>query len=114
MCCSAAYPIELPRYLFLGSHQVYNLSYDTFANIPAWSYVKSDNIESAWNLLKQMYSQVITYEVVTILQRYTPPVPEKGDRERFLFAIKIIRAEGLFPLDIIPYSKLMSYVKITD
>ncbi|KIJ47293.1 hypothetical protein M422DRAFT_249139 [Sphaerobolus stellatus SS14] len=83
-------------------------------NFTPESCVKLNNIESARNLLDQMYSQMKADKIATVLQRYAPPVPEKGDRERFLFTIKIVRAEGLVPLDASPSSKLDSYVKITD
>lgn len=53
-------------------------------------------------------------KVASILQEYGPPVPEKGQRDRFLFTIKIVMAEGLVPLDTSPSSKLDSYVKVTD
>lgn len=61
-----------------------------------------------------MYNQMEADKMGSILQEHGPPVPEKTERERFLFTIKIIMAEGLVPLDTSPSTKLDSYVKITD
>ncbi|KAF8578886.1 hypothetical protein K439DRAFT_1360906 [Ramaria rubella] len=83
-------------------------------NFTAASCVKLNNIESARNLLDQMYNQMRADKIASVLQEHGPPVPDKSERERFLFTIKVIMAEGLVPLDTSPSSKLDSYVKITD
>ncbi|KAF8515697.1 hypothetical protein BU17DRAFT_76803 [Hysterangium stoloniferum] len=83
-------------------------------NFTAASCIKLNNIESARNLLDQMYSQMQADKIASVLQEHGPPVPDKNERERFLFTVKIVMAQGLVPLDTSPSSRLDSYVKITD
>lgn len=76
--------------------------------------MKLNNIESARNLLDQIYNTMQADKISATLLEYGPPVPEKNESERFLFTIKIVMAEGLVPLDSSPSAKLDSYVKVTD
>lgn len=78
------------------------------------SCVKLNNIESARNLLDQIYNTMQADRISATLLEHAPPVPDKVERERFLFTVKIVMAENLVPLDSSPSSKLDSYVKITD
>ncbi|KAI6037993.1 hypothetical protein EDC04DRAFT_2699211 [Pisolithus marmoratus] len=43
-----------------------------------------------------------------------PPVPEKVERSRFLFTVKIVMAENLVPLDSSPSSLLDTFVTLSD
>ncbi|GJJ09370.1 hypothetical protein Clacol_003592 [Clathrus columnatus] len=83
-------------------------------NFTPESCVKLNNIESARNLLDQIYNTMQADKISATLLEHGPPVPEKTERERFLFTIKVVMAEGLVPLDSSPSSKLDSYVKVTD
>lgn len=83
-------------------------------NFTPESCVKLNNIESARNLLDQIYDTMRADKISAILLEHGPPVPEKNESERFLFTIKIVMAEGLVPLDSSPSARLDSYVKITD
>ena len=43
-----------------------------------------------------------------------PPVPEKTEKDKFLFSIKVVIAEGLVPLDSSSSLKLNTFVMLSD
>jgi hypothetical protein len=58
-----------------------------------------------------MYAQMEADKIADILRKTAPPVPEKMERDKFLFLVKVVIAEGLVPLDTSsPSSKLDTYV----
>jgi hypothetical protein len=78
------------------------------------SCVKLNNVEAARSLLDSMYSQMEADKLADILEKHGPPVPEKIERPRFLFTVKIAIAEGLVPLDSSPSSLLDTFVTLSD
>jgi hypothetical protein len=78
------------------------------------SCVKLNNIESALKLLDNMYNQMNADKLAEVLEAHGPPVPDKGNPERFLFTVKIVLAEGLVPTDNSPSSRLDSFVTLSD
>ncbi|TRM60034.1 hypothetical protein BD626DRAFT_549942 [Schizophyllum amplum] len=83
-------------------------------NFQPESCVKLNNIEAARRLLDKMYDQMHADNVADTLRELAPPVPDKVDRERFLFTVKVVIAEGLIPLDSSPSSKLDTFVTLSD
>ncbi|KAF8154152.1 cytoplasm protein [Crassisporium funariophilum] len=77
------------------------------------SCVKLNNVEAARKLLDKMYTQMEADRIAEVLSA-APPVPEKQDRDRFLFSVKVVIAEGLVPLDSSPSSKLDTFVTLSD
>lgn len=83
-------------------------------NFQPQSCVKLNNVEAARKLLDNMYSQMQADAIAEVLTEHAPPVPDKVDRERYLFTVKIVIAEGLVPLDSSPSSKLDTFVTLSD
>lgn len=83
-------------------------------NFQPTSCVKLNNIDAARRLLDNMYALIDVDKVAETLERTAPPVPEKVERQRFLFTVKIVIAEGLVPLDSSPSSKLDTFVTLSD
>ncbi|KAJ3516308.1 hypothetical protein NLJ89_g1203 [Agrocybe chaxingu] len=83
-------------------------------NFRSESCVKLNNVEAARKLLDNMYNQMQVDKVAETLSKLAPPVPEKQERDRFLFSVKILTAEGLVPLDSSPNSKLDTFVTLSD
>lgn len=77
------------------------------------SCVKLNNVESARKLLDNMYNQIQVDKITDVLAA-SPPVPEKVDRPRFLFTVKIVMAEDLVPLDSNPSAQLDTFVTLSD
>jgi hypothetical protein len=77
------------------------------------SCVKLNNIEAARKLLDKMYEQMQADKVSDVLAN-APPVPEKVDRNTFLFSVKVVMGENLVPLDSSPSSKLDTFVTLSD
>ncbi|PPQ75663.1 hypothetical protein CVT26_001891 [Gymnopilus dilepis] len=78
------------------------------------SCVKLNNVEAARKLLDNMYNQMQADKIAEVLRTSAPPVPEKKERDTFLFSVKIVIAEGLVPLDSSPSSKLDTFVTLSD
>lgn len=78
------------------------------------SCVKLNNVEAARKLLDNMYNQMQADKIAEVLENHGPPVPQKVDRDRFLFSVKVVRAEGLVPLDSSPSAKLDTFVTLSD
>lgn len=77
------------------------------------SCVKLNNVESARKLLDNMYNQMQVDKITDALAA-SPPVPEKVERPRYLFTVKIVMAEDLVPLDSSPSSQLDTFVTLSD
>ncbi|EIW76820.1 cytoplasm protein [Coniophora puteana RWD-64-598 SS2] len=82
-------------------------------NFQPQSCVKLNNVEAARRLLDNMYNQMNVDKVMEVIAQ-APPVPEKGERMRFLFAVKIVLAEGLVPLESSPSALLDTFVTLSD
>lgn len=61
-----------------------------------------------------MYNQMEADKIADVIRASAPPVPEKTQRDMFLFSVKIAVAEGLVPLDSSPSSKLDTFVTLSD
>jgi hypothetical protein len=61
-----------------------------------------------------MYARMDADHIAEVVQNSAPPVPEKGERERFLFTAKVVLAENLVPLDGSPSSRLDSFITLSD
>jgi hypothetical protein len=78
------------------------------------SCVKLNNVEAARRLLDNMYNQMQADKIAEVIRSSAPPVPDKTERDMFLFSVKIVIAEGLVPLDSSPSSKLDTFVTLSD
>lgn len=78
------------------------------------SCVKLNNVEGARKLLDKMYEQMQADKIAEVLINSAPPIPEKKERDKFLFSVKVSIAEGLVPLDSSPSSKLDTFVTLSD
>jgi hypothetical protein len=76
--------------------------------------VKLNNTDAARRLLDNMYGQMQVDKIADVLEYQAPPVPEKVEREKFLFTVKICLAEGLVPLDSSPNSLLDTFITLSD
>lgn len=83
-------------------------------NFTTQSCVKLNNVEGARRLLDNMYNQMEADRISKIIEEHGPPVPEKQDRQRFLFTVKICIAEGLTAADGSALSKLDTFVTLSD
>lgn len=83
-------------------------------NFKPESCVKLNNVEAARKLLDNMYKQMDADKLYEVIEEHGPPVPEKQERERFLFTVKICIAEGLAPLESSPSSRLDTFVTLSD
>ncbi|KAK7039232.1 hypothetical protein VNI00_010137 [Paramarasmius palmivorus] len=76
--------------------------------------VKLNNVEAARKLLDNMYNQMEADKLADVLAHNAPPVPEKVERERFLFSVKVVRAEGLISQDSSSSNKLDTFITLSD
>jgi hypothetical protein len=76
--------------------------------------VKLNNTDASRRLLDNMYAQMDVDKVADVLAHIAPPIPEKVEREKFLFTVKICIAEGLVPLDSSPSALLDTFVTLSD
>ncbi|KAI3608687.1 c2 domain protein [Moniliophthora roreri] len=76
--------------------------------------VKLNNVEGARKLLDNMYNQIEADKIADVLSQHAPPVPEKVERERFLFSVKVVRAEGLAAQDSSSSNKLDTFITLSD
>ncbi|KAI0033497.1 hypothetical protein K488DRAFT_84857 [Vararia minispora EC-137] len=83
-------------------------------NFQAASCVKLNNVEAARRLLDNMYNQMEADKLAEVIETQAPPVPEKTERPRFLFTVKICLAEKLVPTDGSPNSMLDTFVTLSD
>lgn len=68
-------------------------------NFRPQSCVKLNNVEAARKLLDNMYSQMQADKLAEVIEDHGPPVPDKNEKPRFLFTVKIVIAEGLVGTD---------------
>jgi hypothetical protein len=61
-----------------------------------------------------MYAQIDVDKMAATLERTAPPVPEKNERPKFLFTVKVVMAEGLVPPDSSSSSGLDTFVTLSD
>ncbi|PPR02282.1 hypothetical protein CVT24_011620 [Panaeolus cyanescens] len=78
------------------------------------SCVKLNNVEAARRSLDRIYDQMQADKIAEVLRASAPPIPEKQQRDKFLFSVKICVAEGLVALDSSPSSKLDTFVTLSD
>jgi hypothetical protein len=83
-------------------------------NFQPQSCVKLNNVEAARKLLDNMYNQMQADNMQDVIENHGPPVPDKNEKPRFLFTVKVAIAEGLVPLDSSPSSKLDTFVTLSD
>lgn len=83
-------------------------------NFQSESCVKLNNVEAARKLLDNTYNQMEADKLADVLASLAPPVPEKTERERFLFSVKIVIAEGLTAPDASPTAKLDTFITLSD
>jgi hypothetical protein len=83
-------------------------------NFQPESCVKLNNVEAARRLLDNLYNQMDAERLAQVIEETAPPVPEKNERQRFLFTVKVAIAEGLVPLDSSPSAKLDTFVTLSD
>lgn len=60
-----------------------------------------------------MYTQIDADRISRVLDE-APPVPEKVERQRFLFTVKIVIAENLVPVDSSVSARLDTFVTLSD
>ncbi|THU97847.1 hypothetical protein K435DRAFT_828529 [Dendrothele bispora CBS 962.96] len=82
-------------------------------NFQPESCVKLNNVEAARRLLDNMYNQMQVDKLADVLTQLAPPVPDKAERERFLFSVKVVLAEDLVSQDS-SSSKLDTFVTLSD
>ncbi|KAI5990422.1 hypothetical protein EDD15DRAFT_2280125 [Pisolithus albus] len=75
--------------------------------------LSSTTLRQARKLLDNLYNQMQVDKITEVLAT-CPPVPEKVERLRFLFTVKIVMAENLVPLDSSPSSLLDTFVTLSD
>ncbi|KAE9403735.1 hypothetical protein BT96DRAFT_955844 [Gymnopus androsaceus JB14] len=83
-------------------------------NFQPESCVKLNNVEAARKLLDNMYNQMEADKLAEVLADSAPPVPEKVERERFLFSVKVVLAEGLTSSEASITNKLDTFVTLSD
>ncbi|KAJ3727280.1 hypothetical protein DFJ43DRAFT_1156909 [Lentinula guzmanii] len=83
-------------------------------NFQPESCVKLNNVEAARKLLDNMYSQMEVDKLAEVIADRAPPVPQKVERERFLFSVKIVLAEGLMSSEASLTNKLDTFVTLSD
>lgn len=72
--------------------------------------MKLNNIEAARRLLDQVYARIDVDKITKMVQEAAPPV--EREKERYLFTVKVVQAEGLVPTD--ASNKLDTFVTLSD
>ena len=65
-------------------------------------------------MLDGMYQQMQVDKFSDILMAHGPPVPEKQEKPRFLFTVKVVMAEGIIPAGSGQPNKLDTFVTLSD
>lgn len=99
--------IEKARLTIAGEKKV-----DPFNFTPS-SCVKLNNIEAARNLLDKLYARIDVDTISNTLDDHAPPPSDEPEKQRFLFTVKIVQAEGLIAPDS-SSSKLDSFATLSD
>ncbi|CAE7224588.1 unnamed protein product [Rhizoctonia solani] len=76
--------------------------------------VKLNNIEAARKLLDNIQNKMQVDRIVAALEDQPPPPPEKTDKSRYLFTVKVVQAENLVSLDNNPAAMLDAFVVFSD
>lgn len=76
--------------------------------------VKLNNIEAARKLLDGIQSKMQVNKIVAALEDQPPPPPDKNDKARYLFTVKIVQAENLISLDNNPAAMLDAFIVLSD
>ncbi|KAG8902226.1 hypothetical protein FRC00_000142 [Tulasnella sp. 408] len=99
--------IEKARLTIAGEKKV-----DPFNFTPS-SCVKLNNIEAARNLLDGLYARIDVDRICHVLDDHAPTAYDEPEKQRFLFTVKIVQAEGLVAPES-GSSKLDSFVTLSD
>ncbi|KAG9029922.1 hypothetical protein FRB95_004718 [Tulasnella sp. JGI-2019a] len=83
-------------------------------NFTSTSCVKLNNVDAARALLDQVYAKIDVDKITQTLASGSPIPPEKQERQRFLFTVKVVQAEGLTSQDGSPAEKLDTFVTLSD
>ncbi|TFK24862.1 cytoplasm protein [Coprinopsis marcescibilis] len=83
-------------------------------NFLSQSCVKLNNVEAALKLLDNIQSQMQADQLAEIARTAAPPVPEKVERDKFLFTVKIVIAEELVPHESSANARLDTFVTLSD
>ncbi|EPQ30696.1 uncharacterized protein PFL1_01597 [Pseudozyma flocculosa PF-1] len=79
------------------------------------SCVKLNNIEAARVLLDKLYNKIDADKQSEIVRQHAPEVPDKVQRDRFIFSIKIVLGENLQPIrDSSANARIDSFVTLSD
>lgn len=76
--------------------------------------VKLNNIEAARKLLDNIQNKMQVDKIVAALEDQPPPLPDKNDKSRYLFTVKIVQAENLVSPDNNPSEMLDTFVVLSD
>ncbi|KAG9012965.1 hypothetical protein FRB90_006371 [Tulasnella sp. 427] len=101
--------IEKARQTIAGEKKV-----EPFNFTPS-SCVKLNNIEAVRSLLDKLYARIDVDSISRILEEHSPPPSDdpRTSKQRFLFTVKVVQAEGLVPQDS-SSTKLDSFVTLSD
>lgn len=81
----------------------------------ASSCVKLNNIEAARLLLDKLYNRMDADEQARIIKSAAPSVPDKEQRQRFIFTVKVVLGENLQPVkDTSGSARIDSFITLSD
>ncbi|KAG8933689.1 hypothetical protein FRC01_007619 [Tulasnella sp. 417] len=83
-------------------------------NFTSSSCVKLNNIEAARNLLDKLYARIDVDKISGVLAEHAPLPSDADEKQRFLFTVKIVQAEGLALLEMNNTSKPDTFVTLSD
>lgn len=78
------------------------------------SCVKLNNIESARLLLDKLYTKIDADEQARIVRETVPDVPERKQKQRYIFTVKVVLGENLHPIRETSSSRIDSFVTLSD
>jgi hypothetical protein len=78
------------------------------------SCVKLNNIESARLLLDKLYNKIDADEQARIVRETVPDVPERKQKQRYIFTVKVVLGENLHPIRDTSTSRIDSFVTLSD
>lgn len=77
--------------------------------------VKLNNIEAARVLLDKLYNKIDADQQARIIAENAPAVPEKRQRQRYIFTVKVVLGENLQPIkDTSATARIDSFVTLSD
>ncbi|KAF8603980.1 hypothetical protein BDV93DRAFT_522773 [Ceratobasidium sp. AG-I] len=76
--------------------------------------VKLNNVEAARKLLDNIQRKMEVDKIVMALEDQPPPPPDKSEKSRYLFTVKIVQAENLVSLDNDPSAMLDTFLVMSD